>query len=48
MKTIHLFQHGTGVKLASIKAKDLNWWCDTYGYLPHHSVKGIGWVVIGK
>lgn len=45
MKTIHIFQHATGIKLATIKANELNDWCDAYGYLPHHKVKGLGWVV---
>lgn len=48
MKTIHLFQHATGVKLATIKADELNAWCDAFGYLPHRKIKGLGWVVIAK
>lgn len=49
-KQLHLFQHATGVRLATIPAKNLNWWCDTYGYLPHHKVQGMrdGYVVIAK
>ena len=46
-KQIPLYQHGTGVVLAKILAKDLNAWCDAYGYLPHHKAAG-GWVVIAQ
>lgn len=48
MKQIHIFQHATGRKLATIKANELTAWCDAYGFLPHHKVKGLGWVVIAK
>jgi len=48
MKTISLFQHATGRKLATIKAADLNAWCDAYGYLPHHKIRSLGWVVIAR
>ena len=44
-KMIPIFQHGTGVVLAKIPAKDLNAWCDAYGYLPHQKIAG-GWMVI--
>lgn len=50
-KKLHLFQHATGVRLASIPPKDLNGWCDANGYLPHGPVpglKGYGYVVIAK
>lgn len=47
-KRLHLFQYGTGVKLATINAKDLNAWCDAYGYLPHRSIKGVGYTVIAQ
>lgn len=47
-KKIHLFQYGTGIKLATIGANELNDWCDAYNYLPHHKVGGLGWVVIAK
>ena len=46
-KLIPIFQYATGIRLATIKAGDLNVWCDAYGYLPHHKAAG-GWVVIGK
>ena len=46
---LHLFQHATGIRLATIKKSDLNAWCDAHGYLPHHPVmKGYGYVVIGQ
>ena len=47
-KKLHLFQYGTGVKLDTINKKDLNAWCDAYGYLPHSAIKTVGYRVIAK
>ena len=47
-KKLHLFQHGTGVRLATINPKDLNAWCDAYGYLPHSKISKVGYRVIAK
>jgi hypothetical protein len=46
-KKLHLFQHATGVRLATIHPGDLNAWCDAYGYLPHRKV-AAGYVVIAQ
>ena len=45
---MHLFQHGTGIRIATINPKDLNAWCDAYGYLPHSKISKVGYRVIAK